>query len=75
MIKFSLSYNNYENINCDNNVFYNNTNNNINNINNNENKLVEQSKKLILKISGLWETKENIGITFKFILTNSVVNY
>jgi hypothetical protein len=68
MIKYSLSYNNYENVNNYNNPFY---KNGINN----EKTPVEKSKKLILKISGVWETKENIGITFKFILTNSVVNY
>lgn len=30
-------------------------------------------KKFILKISGIWETKENIGITFKFILVDKFI--
>lgn len=30
-------------------------------------------KKFILKISGIWETKENIGITFKFILVDRFI--
>jgi hypothetical protein len=28
---------------------------------------------LILKISGLWETKQNLGITFKIILVNNYI--
>ena len=28
---------------------------------------------LVLKISGLWETKQNIGITFKIILVNNYI--
>ncbi len=52
IIKFS--YSDYDNIN--------NTNLKINNLKNNSN--VEN---FILKISGIWENKDNIGITFKII--------
>lgn len=53
-LKFTDSIINYNYSN-----FYN--NNNINIINKN---------KIILKISGLWETKDTVGITYKFILTS-----
>tara|TARA_X000000368_G_scaffold418956_1_gene421062 strand:+ start:8202 stop:8687 length:486 start_codon:yes stop_codon:yes gene_type:complete len=33
------------------------------------------NKSLILKISGLWETKENIGITFKIILIEKTISF
>ena len=33
------------------------------------------NKSLILKISGLWETKENIGVTFKIILIEDVIDF
>tara|TARA_B100001250_G_C19753104_1_gene768763 strand:+ start:7 stop:516 length:510 start_codon:yes stop_codon:yes gene_type:complete len=39
--------------------------NNFNNVN----------KSLILKISGLWETKENIGVTFKIILIEDSISF
>ena len=46
----------------------------INNINyNNNNKY--SNKSLILKISGLWETKENIGVTFKIILVEDTISF
>tara|TARA_X000000368_G_C23057872_1_gene724912 strand:- start:749 stop:1252 length:504 start_codon:yes stop_codon:yes gene_type:complete len=41
------------------------TYNNFNNVN----------KSLILKISGLWETKENIGVTFKIILIEDSISF
>ena len=41
------------------------TSNNFNNVN----------KSLILKISGLWETKENIGVTFKIILVEDTISF
>jgi hypothetical protein len=47
-----------------NNITYNNFNN-LNNVN----------KSLILKISGLWETKENIGVTFKIILVENIISF
>tara|TARA_B100001175_G_scaffold276386_1_gene251811 strand:+ start:1066 stop:1590 length:525 start_codon:yes stop_codon:yes gene_type:complete len=45
----------------------------INNINYNNNKY--SNKSLILKISGLWETKENIGVTFKIILVEDTISF
>lgn len=33
------------------------------------------NKSLILKISGLWETKENIGVTFKIILIENSISF
>lgn len=39
--------------------------NNLNNVN----------KSLILKISGLWETKDNIGVTFKIILVENIIQF
>jgi hypothetical protein len=54
---------NYSDYCLDKNSFFNNNNYNYyNNLCNN---------KFILKISGIWETKENIGITYKFILIKS----
>ena len=44
---------------------------NINYINNNS----SDSKFFILKISGLWETKDNIGITFKIILIDKCIEF
>jgi hypothetical protein len=32
------------------------------------------NNKIILKISGVWETEESYGITYKFILPNNIVN-
>jgi hypothetical protein len=49
----------------------NDTNNNLNSeILNKQNKYY-----FIIKISGIWESKENIGLTFKFILINKVYNF
>ena len=33
------------------------------------------NKSIILKISGLWETKENIGVTFKLILLEKSIDF
>tara|TARA_Y100001970_G_C14239637_1_gene864084 strand:- start:1349 stop:1840 length:492 start_codon:yes stop_codon:yes gene_type:complete len=55
---------------CYNDYAINNINNNINNNNNNNIK-----KSLILKISGLWETKDNIGVTFKIILVEDTISF
>jgi hypothetical protein len=33
------------------------------------------NKSLIIKISGLWETKENIGVTFKIILIEDSISF
>tara|TARA_B100000945_G_C20120727_1_gene474696 strand:- start:101 stop:589 length:489 start_codon:yes stop_codon:yes gene_type:complete len=50
--------------------------NNINNINNiYYNNNYNNNKSLILKISGLWETKENIGVTFKIILIEDSISF
>lgn len=42
-------------------------------------KLEEFSKKIkhnfILKLSGIWETNDNIGITFKIILINKILDF
>tara|TARA_B110000977_G_C11077128_1_gene491630 strand:- start:1121 stop:1618 length:498 start_codon:yes stop_codon:yes gene_type:complete len=47
--------------------------NSINNITFNNCNNVDKS--LILKISGLWETKENIGVTFKIILVEDSISF
>jgi hypothetical protein len=39
------------------------------------NTLDNKNYKFILKISGIWESKENIGLTFKIINTNKCVNF
>ena len=36
---------------------------------------MHDNKSLILKISGLWETKENIGVTFKIILIEDIISF
>mgnify|MGYP001370941754 CR=1 FL=1 len=36
---------------------------------------MHNNKSLILKISGLWETKENIGVTFKIILIEDIISF
>ena len=33
------------------------------------------NKSIILKISGIWETKDTIGLTFKFILIDKVLKF
>jgi len=39
------------------------------------NTLDEKNNKFILKISGIWESKENIGLTFKIIITNKCITF
>jgi hypothetical protein len=39
------------------------------------NTLHEKNNKFILKISGIWESKENIGLTFKIIIANKCVKF
>ena len=38
-------------------------------------KISNITNKVILKISGIWESKENIGLTFKIIITNKCVKF
>jgi hypothetical protein len=42
---------------------------------NNINTINTKNKNLILKISGLWESKESIGLTFKFIIVNKYLQF
>lgn len=39
------------------------------------NSLDGKNTKFILKISGIWESKENIGLTFKIIITNKCITF
>jgi len=39
------------------------------------NTLDEKNNKFILKISGIWESKENIGLTFKIIIANKCIKF
>jgi hypothetical protein len=39
------------------------------------NTLDAKNNKFILKISGIWESKENIGLTFKIIITNKCISF
>jgi hypothetical protein len=39
------------------------------------NTLDGKNSKFILKISGIWESKENIGLTFKIIITNKCIKF
>lgn len=39
------------------------------------NTLDGKNNKFILKISGIWESKENIGLTFKIIITNKYIKF
>lgn len=49
---------------------------NDNSINNTSfNNFSNVNKSLIIKISGLWETKDNIGVTFKIILTENSISF
>ena len=49
------------------------------NINSNNNSYINNEDtnkiKIVLKISGIWESKENCGITFKFILVNDYLKF
>tara|TARA_Y100000022_G_C13212557_1_gene358275 strand:+ start:263 stop:769 length:507 start_codon:yes stop_codon:yes gene_type:complete len=37
--------------------------------------LYQKKKSIILKISGCWESDDNIGLTFKFILFNNIYKF
>ena len=37
---------------------------------NNVNTISTKNNHFVLKISGLWESKDSIGLTFKFIIAN-----
>jgi len=39
------------------------------------NTLDEKNNKFILKISGIWESKENVGLTFKIIIANKYIKF
>ena len=39
------------------------------------NPLDGKNNKFILKISGIWESKESIGLTFKIIITNKYIKF
>jgi hypothetical protein len=39
------------------------------------NELTNSNKTFIIKISGIWESKESIGLTFKFIKVNKFVKF
>jgi hypothetical protein len=39
------------------------------------NVLDEKNSKFILKISGIWESKDNIGVTFKIIIANKCIKF
>jgi hypothetical protein len=39
------------------------------------NTLDEKNNKFILKISGIWESRENIGLTFKIIIANKYIKF
>jgi hypothetical protein len=41
----------------------------------NINTITTKHKYLVLKISGLWESKESIGLTFKFIVVNKYLQF
>jgi len=44
-------------------------------LDNNVNIMTIKNKLFILKISGLWESKESIGLTFKFIIVNKYLHF
>tara|TARA_B100000497_G_scaffold128015_2_gene172523 strand:+ start:2530 stop:3051 length:522 start_codon:yes stop_codon:yes gene_type:complete len=69
IIKFS--YSDYDNIN-NSNLKLNNLK--LNNLNNNLNKNNCNIENFILKISGIWENRDNIGITFKIINIKNSIN-
>ena len=56
----------------------NNQNNSENNNENNSKKNItnlDNNKLFILKLSGIWETKDNLGLTFKIILVNKYIDF
>jgi len=44
-------------------------------LNNNVNTISTKNNMFVLKISGLWESKESIGLTFKFIIINKYLQF
>jgi hypothetical protein len=42
---------------------------------NNVNTINTKNNNFVLKISGLWESKESIGLTFKFIIVNKYLQF
>jgi hypothetical protein len=44
-------------------------------LNNNVNTISTKNNQFVLKISGLWESKESIGLTFKFIIINKYLQF
>lgn len=42
---------------------------------NNVNTINTKNKNFVLKISGLWESKESVGLTFKFIIVNKYLQF
>jgi hypothetical protein len=45
------------------------------NANSNSNANANNSKTFIIKISGIWESKDSIGLTFKFIKANKFIEF
>jgi len=44
-------------------------------LDNNVNIMTIKNKLFVLKISGLWESKESIGLTYKFIIVNKYLHF
>ena len=44
-------------------------------LDNNVNTISTKKNQFVLKISGLWESKESIGLTFKFIIINKYLQF
>jgi hypothetical protein len=44
-------------------------------LDNNVNTITTKNTHVVLKISGLWESKESIGLTFKFIFVNKYLQF
>ena len=42
---------------------------------NNVNTISTKKNQFVLKVSGLWESKESIGLTFKFIIVNKYLQF
>ena len=44
-------------------------------LDNNVNTISTKKNQFVLKISGLWESKESIGLTFKFTIINKYLQF
>ena len=44
-------------------------------LDNNVNTISTKKNQFVLKVSGLWESKESIGLTFKFIIVNKYLQF